>query len=48
MRDDVLQRVPGTMMFLGVFKPRVVLYLILLPFLMTLLIGVWVNLNIAF
>jgi uncharacterized membrane protein YraQ (UPF0718 family) len=40
--------IKSTMMFLGVFKPRVVLYLILLPFLMTLLIGVWVNLNVAF
>lgn len=36
--------IKSTMMFAGVFKPRTVLYLILLPFLMTLLIGVWVNL----
>ncbi len=40
--------VKSTLMFLGVFKRRVVLYLILLPFLMTLLIGVWVNLNVSF
>lgn len=36
--------IKSTMMFTSVFKPRIVLYLILLPFLMTLLIGVWVNL----
>ena len=40
--------VKSAIMFLGVFKPRIVLYLILLPFLMTLLIGVWVNLNVGF
>jgi hypothetical protein len=31
-------------MFLGVFKPRVVAYLVILPFLMTLLISFWMNL----
>jgi len=40
--------IKSTLMFAGVFKPRVVLYLIFLPLLMTLLIGVWINLNIAF
>ncbi|HEX2908452.1 MAG TPA: permease [Phototrophicaceae bacterium] len=40
--------IKSTLMFLGVFKRRTVLYLILLPLLMTLLAGVWLNLNIAF
>jgi uncharacterized membrane protein YraQ (UPF0718 family) len=40
--------IKSTLMFLGVFKRRTVLYLILLPLLMTLLIGVWLNLNIVF
>jgi uncharacterized membrane protein YraQ (UPF0718 family) len=40
--------IKSTLMFLGVFRRRVVLYLILLPFLMTTLIAVWVNLNIRF
>lgn len=39
--------IKSTLMFAGVFKPRVVVYLILLPLLMTMLIGVWVNLNIT-
>jgi uncharacterized membrane protein YraQ (UPF0718 family) len=36
--------IKSTLMFLGVFRRRVVVYLILLPFLMTLLIGIWTNL----
>jgi hypothetical protein len=40
--------IKSTLMFLGVFKRRTVAYLILLPLLMTLLIGVWLNLNVAF
>lgn len=40
--------IKSTLMFLGVFKRRTVLYLILLPLLMTLLIGVWINLNVTF
>lgn len=40
--------IKSTLMFLGVFNRRVVLYLILLPMLMTLLIGIWLNLNVAF
>lgn len=35
--------IKSTLMFTSVFKPRTVIYLIALPFLMTLLIGVWVN-----
>lgn len=40
--------IKSMMMFRGVFTTRIVLYLILLPFLLALLIGVWINLNIAF
>lgn len=36
--------IKSTLMFAGVFRWRTVLYLVLLPFLMTLLIGVWINL----
>jgi uncharacterized protein len=39
--------IKSTLMFNGIFKPRVVLYLILLPFLLTLLAGLWINLNLA-
>ncbi len=38
--------IKSTLMFLGVFKRRVVAYLIFLPLLMTLLIGIWTNLNL--
>ncbi|MBE2182629.1 MAG: permease [Anaerolineae bacterium] len=38
--------IKSMLMFAGVFKPRVVAYLIILPFLLTLLIGVWINLNV--
>lgn len=40
--------IKSTLMFMGVFKRRTVLYLILLPLLMSLLMGVWLNLNVAF
>lgn len=40
--------IKSTLMFLGVFRRRVVLYLILLPLLMSLLAGIWLNLNVAF
>lgn len=40
--------IKSTLMFAGVFKPRTVLYLILLPLLMTLLIGIWTNLFTTF
>ncbi|MCO6445686.1 MAG: permease [Anaerolineae bacterium] len=36
--------VKSTLMFLGVFRRRAVAYLILIPFLLTLLAGVWLNL----
>ena len=38
--------IKSTLMFLGVFKRRVVVYLILLPLLLTLLAAVWFNLNV--
>jgi uncharacterized membrane protein YraQ (UPF0718 family) len=38
--------IKSTLMFLGVFKRRTVAYLILLPLLMTLLVGIWTNLNL--
>ncbi len=40
--------IKSTLMFAGVFKRRIVAYLIVLPFLFTLLFGVWLNLNVAF
>lgn len=40
--------VKSTMMFMGVFKRRVVFYLILLPFLMNLLAGVLINVNMGY
>jgi uncharacterized membrane protein YraQ (UPF0718 family) len=40
--------IKSTLMFAGVFKPRTVLYLVLLPFVMTLLAGIWMNLNLSF
>jgi uncharacterized protein len=40
--------IKSTLMFMGVFQKRTVLYLVLLPLLMTLLIGVWLNLNVRF
>ncbi len=40
--------IKSMLMFAGIFKRRVVLYLVVLPFLMTLLAGIWMNFNIAF
>jgi uncharacterized protein len=40
--------IKSTLMFAGVFKKKVVLYLILLPLLMTMLMGLWVNLYVRF
>jgi uncharacterized membrane protein YraQ (UPF0718 family) len=39
--------IKSALMFLGVFQRRIVLYLILLPLLLTLLIGVFWNMNIG-
>ena len=38
--------IKSTLMFMGVFKRKTVAYLILLPLLMTMLIGIWTNLNL--
>ncbi|PJF24689.1 MAG: hypothetical protein CUN53_16560 [Phototrophicales bacterium] len=40
--------IKSMLMFAGIFKRRVVLYLVALPFLMMLLAGIWMNFNIAF
>ncbi|MFQ3567617.1 MAG: permease [Aggregatilineales bacterium] len=40
--------IKSAMMFAGVFRPKIVVYLIVLPALLTLLISVWLNLNVAF
>jgi uncharacterized membrane protein YraQ (UPF0718 family) len=40
--------IKSTLMFAGVYRRRVVLYLILLPLLMTMLICIWLNLNVVF
>ncbi len=39
--------IKSTLMFLGVFQRKIVAYLVVLPFLMVLLVGVFINLNIA-
>lgn len=39
--------IKSTLMFAGVFRRKIVIYLILLPMLMTLLIGIWTNLNLG-
>ena len=36
----------STLMFAGLYRPRVVAYLIALPFMLSLLIGLFVNLNL--
>jgi uncharacterized protein len=40
--------IKSTMMYLGVFKRRTVLYIVILPFLISVLIGIWLNLNVRF
>lgn len=40
--------IKSTLMFLGVFKRRVVAYLVLLPFLLTAFISITLNLNVSF
>lgn len=39
--------IKSMLMFAGVFRRRIVLYLVLLPLLMTMLISVWLNLNVV-
>ena len=40
--------IKSTLMFTGVFRPRIVLYLILLPFMLNLLAGVLLNLALGY
>lgn len=40
--------IKSTLMFLGVFQRKTVIYLIALPLLMTMLASVWLNLNVVF
>jgi uncharacterized membrane protein YraQ (UPF0718 family) len=40
--------IKSTLMFMGVFKRRTVIYLVVLPLLMTALVGIWLNLNVTF
>jgi uncharacterized protein len=40
--------IKSSLMFLNLFQRRVVIYLLLLPFLMTLVMGVFINLNLSF
>lgn len=40
--------IKSTLMFLGVYKPKAVIFLILIPMLLTFWAGVWINLNVAF
>jgi uncharacterized membrane protein YraQ (UPF0718 family) len=40
--------IKSTLMFLGVFRGRIVIYLIVLPLLMTALAAIWINLNVRF
>ncbi|NWF70180.1 MAG: permease [Chloroflexi bacterium] len=40
--------IKSTLMFAGVFNRRTVAYLVVLPFLMALFAGIWMNLNLSF
>ncbi len=40
--------IKSTMMYLGVFKRRTVVYMVVLPLLISVLIGIWLNLNVRF
>jgi uncharacterized protein len=40
--------IKSMLMFMGVFRQRAVLYLILIPLLMTAWVAIWLNLNVAF
>lgn len=40
--------IKSTLMFANVFRRKTVIYLIVLPWLLTLLIGIWMNLNVPF
>ena len=40
--------IKSTMMYMGVFKRRIVFYMVILPLLISVLIGIWLNLNVRF
>ena len=40
--------IKSTMMYLGVFKKKTVLYMVILPLLISVLVGIWLNLNVRF
>ena len=40
--------IKSTAMYLGVFKRRTVFYMVILPFLLSVLFGIWLNLNVRF
>jgi uncharacterized protein len=40
--------IKSTMMYLGVFKRRAVLYMTILPLLISILVGLWLNFNVRF
>jgi uncharacterized protein len=40
--------IKSAMMYMGVFKRRIVAYMIILPFLISVLFGIWLNLNVRF
>lgn len=40
--------IKSTMMYLGVFKRKTVAYMVILPFLLSVLFGIWLNLNVRF
>jgi uncharacterized membrane protein YraQ (UPF0718 family) len=40
--------IKSTMLYLTVFRRRIVLYMVILPLLISVLIGIWLNLNVRF
>lgn len=40
--------IKSTLMYLGVFKRKTVVYMVILPLLISILIGIWLNLNVRF
>jgi len=40
--------IKSTMMYLGIFSRKTVLYMVLLPLLISVLVGIWLNLNVRF
>jgi hypothetical protein len=40
--------IKSTLMYLGIFSRKTVLYMVILPLLISVLIGIWLNLNVRF